>query len=310
VAAQGEVAGVSTRPVPETLARFEIIDAHTHLFPPRVARAVWRWFDRYAWPIEYRLDAPAAAALLLEGGVARVVGLHYAHVPGMAAGLNAFAADLATAEPRIIACATVLPGEPSARALLDHALGPLGLRGVKIHCHVQCVAPDDPRLDDVYDAAAAHRVPVVIHAGDAPASQHYRCDVRALCQPAAIERALARHPRATVIVPHLGAGRVDEVAALLGRHENLYLDTTMTLSRFLPVDDTMRATEESLVAAWLDRAATLLRAWPGRILYGTDFPNIPYEWTRELSVIAELGLPDPIVAALLGGTARRLFALG
>ena len=38
-------------------------------------------------------------------------------------------------------------------ALTKCSSGPAWLRGVKIHCHVQCVGPDDRRLDDVYDAA-------------------------------------------------------------------------------------------------------------------------------------------------------------
>lgn len=296
---------------PAALAAHRIIDAHVHAFPPRVFAAVWRWFDTYGWPIpeRYRLPALAVVRYLLDRGVARVVGLAYAHAPGMAAGLNRFMADLAREEPRLVPCATVLPGEPGARAILDEALGPLGLRGVKIHCHVTCLAPDDPRLDDVYAAAAAHAVPVVIHAGDAPASPHYLCDVRALCTPDALARALARHPRTTVVVPHLGADRMEEVAELLGRHERLHLDTTMALGRFFPVDPSLAPTDRHLVDAWLERALAVVRAHPDRVLYGTDFPNVPYEWDRELVTLAGAGLPWATLEALLGGNAARLFAL-
>jgi predicted TIM-barrel fold metal-dependent hydrolase len=53
----------------------------------------------------------------------------------------------------------------------------------------------------------------------------------------------------------------------------------------------------------------LLGRRPGRILYGSDFPNLPYEWTRELRVIEGLGLAAGAKAALLGGTAARLFGI-
>ncbi len=298
--------------MPIPLRDYEVIDAHIHAFPPRVFEAVWRWFDTHGWPIAYPLPALEGARFLLARGVSHVVALHYSHVPGMARGLNAFAAALAREEPRVIACATVLPGEPGARAILDEALGPLGCRGVKIHCHVQCVAADDPRLDDVYAAAAAHDVPVVIHAGDAPASPHYKCDVAALCPPDAIDRALARHPKTKVIVPHLGAARMEEIAALLARHERLWLDTTMALGG----DEAILASKsfsardaESVRDRWLPRAAKIIAAhWP-RLLYGTDFPNIPYRWDRELALIAELGLSTHALAALLAGNARQVFRI-
>lgn len=297
-----------TTHVPAALAAYPIIDAHVHVFPPRVFEAVWRWFDRYGWPIRYRLQARETVRFLLDRGVSHVVGLHYAHVPGLAAMLNPFVAELAREEPRLVPCATVLPGEDGARALLDEALGPLGLRGVKLHCHVQRLAPDDPRLDDVYDAARAHGVPVIIHAGNAPASPHYGCDVDALCTPEALDRALARHPEATVIVPHLGAARMEETAALLARHENLHLDSTMTINRYLPTGTTFEV-GTGTVDELLARALDLVRAFPTRVLYGTDFPNIPYEWDRELCLLAAAGLPDESLRAILGGNAKRLFRI-
>ncbi|WP_373048282.1 amidohydrolase family protein [Vulgatibacter sp.] len=294
----------------DTLRTMRVIDAHVHAFPPRVFEAIWRWFDRHAWPVQahYRLQAREVVRHLLDAGVDRVVALHYAHLPGMAAALNRFVADLAAEEPRVVPCATVLPGEPGAGAILDEALGPLRCRGVKIHCHVQCVAPDDPRLDDVYAAAAAHGVPVVIHAGDAPASPAYGCDVQALCTPRALARALARHRRTQLVVPHLGAERMEEVAALLGDHENLHLDTTMALAGFFPVGPGGKAQGDE-AQRWLDRALALVRAHPDRILYGTDFPNLPYAWDTELRTLEAAGLEPAALRAILGGNAARLFRI-
>jgi predicted TIM-barrel fold metal-dependent hydrolase len=51
----------------------------------------------------------------------------------------------------------------------------------------------------------------------------------------------------------------------------------------------------------------MLRRHPDRILYGTDFPNIPYEWDRGLKALRALKLPPADEEKILSGNARRLF---
>src|SRR4029079_10538788 len=75
-------------------AHLQVIDAHVHLFPPRVYDAIWRWFGTNAWPIRYQLYADEVIRFLTERGVSRIVGLHYSHVPAMAGMLNEFAHQL------------------------------------------------------------------------------------------------------------------------------------------------------------------------------------------------------------------------
>jgi predicted TIM-barrel fold metal-dependent hydrolase len=100
------------------------------------------------------------------------------------------------------------------------------------------------------------------------------------------------------VVPHLGADEYVEMEAMLDEFPNLYLDTAMAIGGAF--EGAMRFRSASL---------DLLRRRPGRILYGSDFPNLPYEWTRELRVIEGLDLPPGAQAALLGGTAARLFGI-
>lgn len=277
--------------VPDALRGLAVVDAHVHLFPPRVFAAIWRWFDAHAWPVRYRLGSEQVIEFLCARGVERLVGLAYAHKAGMAAALNAHLLDLARRFPAVIPTATVLPGEPGARELLRRALGE-GARGVKVHCHVQRLAPDDPRLDPVFEEAVRARVPVVIHAGREPSSPAYGVDTRALCSAAAVERALLRHPELDLVVPHLGADEYAEYEALLDRHPRLWLDTTMAIAGYFEHEP--------------DRSILARRA--DRLLYGTDFPNLPFAWSRELNVIARAGLAPARLAALLGGNALRLFS--
>lgn len=227
---------------------------------------------------------------LLSRGVSRIVGLAYSHKPGLARELNAFMAGLARTEPRLTGFATVFPGEENAGMILDEAFA-AGLAGVKIHCHVQCVAPDSEAMAEVYDACERHSKPLLMHAGREPHSPHYKCDPRALCSAERVGRVLSERPRLKLCVPHLGAGEFDAYERLLERHDNLWLDTTMAAAEYLPVPVPER----------------LLRARPERILYGTDFPNIPYAWDRELKKLLALRLPEKHLAALLGGNALALY---
>jgi uncharacterized protein len=51
-----------------------------------------------------------------------------------------------------------------------------------------------------------------------------------------------------------------------------------------------------------------LEARPDRVMYGTDFPNIPYAWDREVTQLARR-CRDEDLEAVLGGTARDFFRL-
>jgi predicted TIM-barrel fold metal-dependent hydrolase len=267
-----------------------IIDAHVHLFPDRLAQAIQRWFDEHAWNIEYRLGAEECIAALTGGGIDRMVALPYAHKPGMARALNDFTLDLSRRHPQVIPCCTVFPGEEGAERILDECLS-TNFHGVKIHCHVMRIAPDDPRMDAVWRASARHGKPVVIHCGPEPASGGYGVDVKQFSGADRLRRALDRHPQAIVIVPHLGVDQSAQFEAMLADHANLFLDTTMVIAGYFPGGPDVE----------------MLRRHPHRILYGTDFPNIPYAWDRELKVLRGLRLPAADEEMILSGNALRLF---
>ncbi|MDI1483865.1 amidohydrolase family protein [Polyangium sp. y55x31] len=268
----------------------EVIDAHVHLFPEPVFEALWRWFDQYGWPIRYKLKAREVVQFLLSRGVSRIVALHYAHKPGMARALNQFVAGLCREEPRVVGLATVLPGEPGAKEILAEAFA-MGLAGVKLHCHVQCFSPDEEALHDVYEACVRANRPLVVHAGREPKSPAYKCDTYEICSADRVERVLAEYPGLSLCVPHLGADEFDAYERLLERYDNLWLDTTMTMAEYFTGDPPVR----------------LLHCRPERVLYGSDFPNVPYAWDREIKRLAALGLREEQLAALVGGNAKKLY---
>jgi predicted TIM-barrel fold metal-dependent hydrolase len=270
-----------------------VVDAHVHLFPDGLFEAIWRWFDVHGWPIRYKLKTPEVVRFELSRGVGHIVALHYAHKPGIARSMNTFMASVVKDELRVTGLATVMPGEPGAREILEEAFA-LGLRGVKLHCHVQCFSPDAPELAEIYETCIAHDMPLVMHAGREPTSAGYKCDPHALCHVDRTEAVLRSYPKLRLAVPHLGADELAGYARLLERYDNLYLDTTMVLADYF--DGT-------------DRAFEMVEARPDRIMYGTDFPNIPYAWDRELVRIKARRLPDAALASVLGDTARAFYRL-
>ena len=64
------------------------------------------------------------------------------------------------------------------------------------------------------------------------------------------------------------------------------------------------------------RIAPLPEDWPARlvdvadrVLFGSDFPNIPYPYAHQLEALAGLGMGDDWLRAVWHGNAARLFGL-
>jgi predicted TIM-barrel fold metal-dependent hydrolase len=269
-----------------------VIDAHVHLFPDNLFASVWQWFEKFGWPIRYRLKSSEAIEFLLLRGVSRIVGLQYAHRPGIADELNAYMAKLCQRFPQLTGMATVYPGEEKARQILVQAFD-MGLSGVKLHCHVQCFEMLGPAMHEIYMLCHEFDKPLIMHVGREPKSPAYPCDPYALCSADKLEQVIKTYPGLRVCVPHLGADEFDTYHRLLNSYDNLWLDTTMTLADYLPFDNvpdlaTMRA---------------------DRLIFGSDFPNLPYAWDRELQRIARLNLTPELLTKLLGQNAGEFYKI-
>jgi len=265
-----------------------VIDLHTHLHPPRLFAAIRRWFaERSMWEIQAHPTEPAeVAAVLRANGVERFVYCSYAHKPGMAGELNAWLnATARTLGGFGIPLGTVHLDDPDPLGDLVAALDG-GCAGLKIHEDVQRLAVDDPRFEPVFAELARRRGIVLAHIGPIP----WVYDTRAGADRVA--RVLERHPDLQFVVAHMGAPDTDDYFTAMERLPNLYLDTTMVFAPGSPVDGKVRVAD--------------LEAHAARVLYGTDYPNVPYAYGSERTGLAALGLSDGALAAILGANARRL----
>ena len=260
----------------------KVVDGHVHLFPDALFSAVWQWFDQFGWPVRYKLPADGIIDFFQTKKVDAIVALQYAHKPGVADKLNEFMAKICKKHPRVLGMATVFPGEPKARRILQKGFD-MGLSGVKLHCHVQCFDINSRDMDEICRICADHGRPLIIHAGKEPKSPAYGCDPYELCAAEKMERLLGAHPDLRVCVPHLGADEFEDYRRMARIYDNLWLDTTMALGRYLPFGP----------------VPDLASYRQDRIFYGTDFPNIPYAWDRELKAIQKMGLDRDFLEKLL-----------
>jgi uncharacterized protein len=271
-----------------------IVDAHVHLFPDPLFEAIWQWFEGFAWSIRYKLTADDIIEFLLSRGIGHIVALHYAHRPGIARSLNAFMAELCGRYPQVTGTATVFPGEKGARAILEEAFQ-LGLHGVKLHAHVQYFHMDSDAIREICEVCVDFSEPLVMHVGREPRNPYYKyeCDPYSICRSDKLEQILIDYPALKVCVPHLGADEYSAYQRLLERYDNLWLDISMVIADYLP-----NSFPPNLADMRVDR-----------IMYGTDFPHIPYAWDRELKHLCDLGLSEESMESILGRNAIDFFAI-
>jgi predicted TIM-barrel fold metal-dependent hydrolase len=272
-----------------------VIDAHVHLFPDRLFDAIWKWFDEHAWVIRDKLYADPLLDRLERSGVTHVVGLLYAHRPGISDELNRWLGDLARRRPLVLPCATAHPLDDDLPGTLQRACEEHGARLVKQHCHVLGIAPDDPRMFPLYETCIRLGLPLNLHAGNGPKLPGYAAATDAVSGLARTETVLRRYPELRLIVPHLGCMEQQSFLDALDRFPNLYLDTSMALAPFAPGVDLC--------------GRNLLHLHPGRILFGTDFPNIPYDLATERSIVEQAALEPRTRDELFHGAAARLLGL-
>ncbi|MET9671521.1 amidohydrolase family protein [Streptomyces sp. NPDC006482] len=270
-----------------------LVDVHTHFMPQNVLDKVWAYFDSAGpltgleWPITYREEEDRRLAILRGFGAVAFTAMLYPHKPGMAAWLNAWAADFAARTPDCLHTATFFP-EPGVDTYVREALD-AGARVFKVHLQVGAFDPADPLLDTAWGTLADSGTPVVVHCGSGPTPGKFT-------GPGPMERLLARHPRLRVIVAHMGMPEYSDFLSMAERYEGVHLDTTMAFTDFSERLAPFPTAEYGRLAELGDR-----------ILLGSDFPNIPYPYAHQLHALERLGLGDAWLRRVLYENGAAMF---
>ncbi len=269
-----------------------IFDVHVHFMHPRVLAKVWAYFDAVGpkvgrpWPIAYRGSDDERVAHLRSMGVKRFSSLSYAHKPGIAGFLNEWTREFAERTPDTLWSATFY-AEPEAADYVPKLVD-AGAQVFKAHLQVGDFAADDPLLEPVWGTLAESRTPIVLHAGSGPAPGRHT-------GPHGVARVMARHPELRLVIAHMGMPEIAEFMDLADGYPNVMLDTTMAFVDFWGDEPTDPAVVPRL---------------PGlrdRVLFGTDFPNIPYHYAHQVEALQRLDLGDAWMRDVLWNNGARLF---
>jgi predicted TIM-barrel fold metal-dependent hydrolase len=269
------------------------IDVHVHLHPEGLAAAIQRHFARENWHNAHSFDPAAVAATLSARGVERFCFFSYAHKPGIAREINRWVAETAARLPGSIPLGTLHVDDADLAELAREATTDLGLIGFKFHHSVQRFHVDDARLFPLYARAEAEGLVFMLHIGTMP----YRDPFTGA---APLARVLARFPQLRVCVAHLGAFETERFFELTERFPHLYLDTTMALTPL--ATPYVGARPESVSDAQLVR-------YQDRIMLGSDFPLIPYDYDEERSWAWKRGLPVEVQRKIFHDNAIRFLRL-
>lgn len=278
-----------------------LVDAHVHFLPDRVMDKVWAYFDRAeehygtAWPIHYRTSPDERVATLEKLGVRAFAPLVYPHKPGMGRWLTEWVTDFAARTPGAVPTATLYP-EPDVADYLGAAVS-AGARVVKVHVQVGSFDPRDPLLRPAWGLLAEAGVPAVVHCGHGPIpGAHTGLDV--------FGEVLAEHPTLPVVLAHAGMPDFAGALDLVRRYPRVHVDTTMVGTAFTEA-------MTPLPGDWASRLVDVA----DRVVYGSDFPNIPYGVHEQVATVAGWAAADerlgaPFLRAVLHDTPARLLGVG
>lgn len=287
----------SVRQMWQSLGLPGIVDVHTHFMPKPVMDKVWQYFDDAGplvgrpWPIAYRTDEQHRVDTLRGFGVRAFTSLVYAHKPHMAAWLNQWANGFAASTPDCLHTATLYP-EPGVDAYVAQAIDD-GARVFKAHIQVGRYDPTDPLLDTAWGMIEDAAIPVVIHCGSGPVPGEHT-------GPEPVAMLLKRHPKLRLIVAHMGMSEYSEFLDLADRYDEIRFDTTMAFTPF--VEETMPFPPSEYPR---------LRDRGDRILFGSDFPNIPHRMIDAMHVLTRLpGIDDEWLRNVFYHNGVRLFGVG
>ncbi len=260
-----------------------VIDAHTHIFPAKIAQKAIEHTDDF-YGVRSVLDG-SAATLLRAGGAAGIdhfITCAVATTPHQVGAINRFIAqNVAESGGRLTGLGTLHPDSDDLERDVEEILS-LGLRGVKLHPDIQGFKLDDYRCLKIYELCEG-RLPLLFHTGDS------RYD---LSNPNRLIPILETYTGLTVVGAHFGGYLIWEKAVpLLCGHPNFYVDCSSSFPYL------SREQVRSYIAAY----------GPDRVLFGTDYPM----WAPGpvIDTLLSLELPAESLELIFHKNAEKVFGI-
>ena len=288
-----------------TESGFQVIDIHVHVMPwemlnPSAAAAIKATQQDHGLLRELSTDSARLVAYMDAHNIARLGLINYLSpdVMGYTEAANDFSAKFASQFPeRFIPYGGVDPRLTSEIAPhMDHLLGELRLRAVKIHPPHQSFnvngylfEADLRPLTVVYEKCIEYDVPLMVHTG----TSVFQGARNRFADPMPVDDVAVDFPELRIIMAHGGRPLYTETAFfLLRRHPNVYFDVSSTPPKSLP-----------RYFPWLERVAD-------KAMFGSDWPGPGVQDIGEnIRDFLSLSLPDEVKRKILRDNAVRVFNL-
>ncbi len=252
-----------------------IIDVHVHIFPERMFKAIWKYFENRDWVVHHE-NIEEMQKTLSAHGVSHAAALSYPHKLGVAESLNAFMESVGRTNTMFLPFASVYPDDEDFRQYVDRALDSPNLHGFKFQPLVQKFDVNRPDLDYLYEQCVERDVPIVMHIGSGPYANEY------VGLPH-FRKLMKRFEELRICVPHMGVPEYDDFLLMLDDYPNMFLDTTM-INTPTDVFDTSYTGDPEL-----------LMRHPDRICFGSDWPNVPYSYHDAIHSLDRFGLSPSVL---------------
>ncbi|MGD0228550.1 MAG: amidohydrolase family protein [Terriglobia bacterium] len=279
-----------------------MIDFHTH--PVLIREFAEKYPDytrmaREVFQIGNNLQPLETFFLQMDvAGIERAVLLPIAcaRARGLAVSSNGQVAELCGMSKRFIGFASVDPVQPGAAKELESAIQTMGLKGLKLDAALQDFDLNDPKVFEVYEAAAALGIPALIHTGMswAPGTP------LAQGQPLLLEPAIRRFPRLNFVLAHWAWPWVWDANALALKYPNVYLDTSCFYYDG-PTEFFQFHFRQQMPITLLERS---LR---NQIVFGSNYPRV--EIKNPVKAIKSLGLTEACLEKIFRTNAEKLLGI-
>ncbi len=303
----------------------DVVDIHTHLWPPAWAPGGRRARPGGSFPPEIQRKITSPSALVEEFGASgvslavvtsTVESLYGAEGPVDLSGIreaNDWLAGLAGGHASVAAFAVtdIFEGEAGAREA-ERAIVELGLSGIVVDSSRDGRFLADPAVRPTLEVAARHQVPVFVHPVAHPGSDVLIRGAGALGN--SLGRGLMN---GVALLSVLQSGILEELPDLHLIFATLGLGAIVQAARGGPFGRDRRGEtpRPNIYFDTMGHDPAIVRTLTGffgaeRVLAGTDWPILPALAVGTLSAsLSEAGLSDAEKALVAGGNARRLLAL-
>lgn len=254
----------------------EIIDAHAHIYPTKIAEKATRAIGEF-YDIKMAMPAGISERLLEEGkaaGVSRFVVHSCATKAEQVGHINDFIKEEIDAHKEFIGFMTLhqdLSEEEIAEEVNRCVKN--GFKGIKLHPDFQKFYIDEPRAEKIYRAVGG-KLPILFHTGD---------DRYEYSKPFRVAAMAKKYKNVRFICAHFGGYRCWEQTDCYSGLDNVFFDTSSSLP---------------FISA--ERAEKLIRKFGvEKFFFGTDFPM--WDATEEKARFMKINLTD--------GEREKIFAL-